>query len=134
MREFYVEMITPERLFFKGDIEVLLVETVDGMMGFEAGHLPLVTAIQSGSISFLSKKKWYEVANGNGFVEIRPDQTVVLAQTLEWPHEIEENAVRQAIERAEEVMRQKKSQREYYLSKIAMAREFAKLKVKSHYK
>ena len=91
MKTFFVEMITPERMFFKGNIEQLVVETVDGYMGILAGHVPTVTALKHGSIRFFADGKWNEVANSAGFVEIRPDETIVLAQALEWPYEIDAN-------------------------------------------
>lgn len=133
MKTFFVEMITPERLFYKGNIEQLVVETVDGFMGILAGHVPTVTALKNGSIRFYADGKWNEVANSAGFVEIRPDETVVLAQALEWPYEIDANRAREAAERAEEVLRRARSRKEYELSKASLARAFARLRVKSHY-
>lgn len=132
-KSFFVEMITPERTFFKGDIECLEVETEEGELGVLAGHLPMVAALRSGRIRFLKDGLWKEAATSEGFIEIRPDETVVLTQTMEWPEEIEINRVRQAIERAEEVMRQNKSLREYQLSKASLAKAFARLRVRSHY-
>ena len=134
MKTFFVEMITPERMFFKGDIEQLIVETVDGEVGVLAGHMPMVTAFKQGSLKFFADGKWTEVATSAGFVEVRPDETVVLSQALEWPYEIDANRAREAKERAEDLMRQAHSRKEYELSKAALARAFTRLRVKSHYR
>lgn len=132
-KTFFIEMITPERTFFKGDIEMLVVETEGGEMGILAGHLPIASVVKTGGIRFLHKGKWKEAANSEGFLEVRPDETILLAQTMEWPEEIEINRVRESIEREEEVLRQSKSLKEYQLSKASLARAFARLKVRSHY-
>ena len=89
---------------------------------------------------YWAAKEAVSKALGTGFVgyalqdiEIRPDETIVLAQTMEWPEEIEINRVREAMERAEEELRQQQSLREYQLSKATMARCFARLRLRSHY-
>ena len=132
MKTFFVEMITPERLFYKGDVEQLIVEAVEGSVGVLAGHMPMVTAFRQGSLRFFADGKWNEVATSAGFVEVRPDETVVLSQALEWPYEIDANRAREAKERAEEALRRAHSRKEYELNKAALARAFARLRVKSH--
>lgn len=133
-RNFFVEMITPERVFYKDYIDSLVVETMDGILGVLAGHIPLVTALKPGAVRFLSDNKWLEAYVSEGFMEVRPDKTIILAQMIEWPDEIEENKVKREIERAQEVMRQNKSLREYQLSKAQLTRAFAMLRVKSRYR
>jgi len=132
-KTFYLELITPERSFFKGEVEMLVVGTEDGEMGILADHMPIAAIVKTGSIRFLTDGVWREAANSEGFLEIRPDETVLLAQTLEWPEEIEINRVRERIEESEEQLRQAKNLQEYRLSKAALARAVARLKVRSHY-
>ena len=66
---------------------------------------------------------------GDGFVEIMPEFVVLLADTVEWPDEIDIRRAKEAKERAQERLRQKESQREYYHSKAALSRAMARLKV-----
>lgn len=133
-RTFYTEMITPERTFYQGYLDSLVVETVDGALGVLAGHIPMVTALKPGAVKFLVGGKWQEAAISEGFMEVRPDVTILLAQNIEWPYEIEENRVREEIARTEEVLRQNKSLKEYQLSKAQLSRAFARLRVKSRYR
>ncbi len=130
-KKYYVEMITPERTFFKGDIKALILETATGEIGILAGHLPLAVAVKPGRIRFLHEDKWKEAACSEGFLEVRPDATVFLAHTLEWPEEIQLAEVRRAIEIEEERLRQVKSLREYKMSKANLARALARLRVRS---
>ena len=66
---------------------------------------------------------------GDGFVEIMPEFVVLLADTVEWPDEIDIRRAEEAKERAQERLRQKESQKEYYHSKAALSRAMARLKV-----
>ena len=64
-----------------------------------------------------------------GFLEIRPDETILFATTAEWPEEIDIARAERAKQRAEEKLRQRKSEEEYRQSHIALARAMARLKV-----
>ena len=133
-KTFFIEILTPEKTFFKGDIEMLIVETSAGELGIQANHIPLVTNLVDGSIRILQNGKWREAFNSEGFLEVRPDETILLSQAVEWPEEVDENRAREAAERAQEKLRQAKSIKEYKLSKASLSRAFARLRVKSHMK
>ena len=111
MADLFLEIITPERQFYIGPAEELVIPAIDGLYGVQPGHEPAVTAI------------------GQGFVEIMPERAIVLVSTAEKPEEIDAKRAQEAKERAEERMRQKKSVEEYYRSKAALARAMARLKV-----
>lgn len=129
--KFQLEIITPERQFFNAEVEELIIESVDGKMGFLKGHHPMVAALISGSIRLLIDGKWKEAANSEGFIQVLPDKMVIMVQTVEWPEEIEEMRVQANIRKAEERIRQKRSMLEYKLGKASLARAFARLQVKS---
>ena len=42
---FYMEIVTPERIFFSGRALSLVLPTLDGQRGVMAGHEPMVTAV-----------------------------------------------------------------------------------------
>lgn len=133
MKTFFAELITPEKSFFRGDIEMLVVETLDGQLGVLANHEPTASALKPGTVKILQNGKWREAFSSGGFIEIRPDETIVLSEAIEWPEDIEESRAKAAIERAERRLRRSKSQKEYTLSKASMARALARLRVKEHY-
>jgi len=127
--KFTLEIITPERSFFRGEIESVIIPTSDGYMSVQRMHEPMVCTIEIGTIRFLADGEWKECATSEGFMEVRPDETVVFAQTVEWPHEIDLRRAQEAKEKAEEQLRQKKSHEEYMASKIALARAMVRLRV-----
>lgn len=69
----------------------------------------------------------------DGFIEVRPDETIVFSQAVEWPEEINERRAKEAKERAEEQLRRNRSVAEYRLNRMALQRAFARLRVKHHH-
>ena len=67
----------------------------------------------------------------DGCVEVMPERVIVLAATIERPEEIDRNRALAAKHRAEERLRQKQSQHEYYQTQAALSRALARLKAKS---
>ena len=49
---FYLEIITPERQFYIGPAEALILPAVDGEMGIYPGHEPVVTVIEPGELRY----------------------------------------------------------------------------------
>ncbi|MFI3229403.1 MAG: ATP synthase F1 subunit epsilon [Bacillota bacterium] len=129
MNNLRVEILTPEKVFFEGDIESLTVETSGGQLGILAHHAPMAIGLQPGVVKLSSAEDVKLAVNGEGFVEVRPDKTVILCQTMEWPEEVEVNRVQRAIEEHERKLRESQSVVEYKMSKATLARAFARLRV-----
>lgn len=128
MDKFLLEILTPEKTFFEGHIDSLTVEASDGQLGILAHHVPMVIGLPAGIVKIVKEGKTLIAANGEGFVEVRPEKTVILCQTMEWPEEIEINRVQKAIEEHERKMKLSKSLVEYKMSKATLARAFARLR------
>jgi F-type H+-transporting ATPase subunit epsilon len=131
MTKFMLEMLTPERTFFKGKVDSIIVQSLDGSLGILAGHSPMVIGLEPSMITIKNDGETKICANGEGFLQVRPDETIILCQTMEWPEEIELNRVNRAIEEHERKLREAKSIAEYKLSKATLSRAFARLRVKS---
>ena len=127
---FYLEIITPERQFYTGPAEALVLPAVDGSMGVYPGHEPVVTAIEPGELRYKVNGAWEPAAVGSGFAEIKQDYVILLVGFAEHPEEIDRKRAEAAKARAEERLRQKQSIQEYYHSKAALARAMARLKAK----
>ncbi len=124
---FHLEMITPERRFFDGQVESVQLPCLDGLMGILADHEPAVISLDVGTIKLLCDGKWMECTTSYGFVEIRRDETIIFAQSFEWPEEIDINRALAAKELAERHLKNQRSQREYLINKVALARAMVRL-------
>ena len=133
MSKFFVEIITPERVFYRGEVDLLSLPTIDDRASVMATHEPFVFALQPGTLVLREGENVREAFISDGFAEVRSDETIVLSQAAEWPEEIDENKAREAKERAEEMLRHSNSLKEYKLSKAALSRAFARLRIKSNH-
>ena len=52
---FHLEVVTPDRQFYIGDADSLVLPAIDGYMGVEAGHEPVVTAVVPGELKYRSQ-------------------------------------------------------------------------------
>lgn len=129
MSNFNLEVVTPEKKFFEGEAEMVVVRTPEGEMGILADHEPALVAVEAGIIKILADGKWQEAAVSQGFMEVTHEKTIALVDTAEWPDEIDVNRAKEAKIRAEERLQQKISQIEYLRTQAALSRALARLKV-----
>lgn len=130
MKDFHLEILTPERQFYDGGVEELIVDTPDGQRGILPGHTPMVFSLAVGEVKLKIGGEFKTCFNGEGFLEIRPDKVVLMSQVVEWPEEIDVRRAQEAKRRAEEQMRQRQSLQEYHSTMSSLARAMARLKIK----
>ena len=129
MSTFDLNVVALDREFYHGPCDALTVPGVDGEMGILAGHEPMVVALTAGEMRFTADGQQQTAAVGCGFAEITGDKVVVITDFAMRPEEIDIEHAERAKVRAEERMREKKSQIEFAHSQAELARAMAKLKV-----
>ena len=127
--EYSLEILTPERQFFQGQVQALTIPAPDGELTVLAGHAPLIVPLVVGVLRIKQEDSWKEAFTSEGFMEVRADGVLVFSQACEWPQEIDARRAQAAERRAAERLRQKRSINEHKQSKIAMARARARLRV-----
>lgn len=126
---FYIEILTPDRKFFWGDVESVILNTPSGEIGILKNHMPMVALVEVGSIKIKKNGNWIEAVLGQGFMEVQQNRTIILVDTAEWPDEIDINRAKAAKERAMERILRQANQTEYIQSQAALARAMARLAV-----
>ncbi len=134
-KTFHLEIIATDRIFYQGECEHLVITAIDGLLGIMAGHEPLVTVLPTGELKYMVNGKWHYAAISEGFIQVMPESSVILADTCELPEEIDIKRAEEARERAEEQLRQKQSIQEYYQTQAALNRAMNRLKIsQKHFK
>ena len=134
-KTFHLEIIATDRIFYQGECEHLVITAIDGLLGILPGHEPLVTSLPTGELKYMVDGEWHYAAISEGFIQVMPDKAVILADSCELPEEIDIKRAEEARERAEEMMRQKQSIREYYETQAALNRAMNRLKIsQKHFK
>lgn len=125
----YLVIKTPEKSFFEGPVEEVVLETPTGQIGILPGHMAMTAAVIAGPMAYKLNGKLKYAFLSEGFVEVSADKVSILADTAEWPEEIDINRAKRAEERARERLQGQLSHEEYIASKAAIQRAFARLKV-----
>ena len=135
MKTFSLRVIASDRTFFEGRAEILVVNCMDGgEKAILAHHENMVIAVNIGNLRFRTAEGiTVEATVGQGFAQIINNRVTVLVDTAERPEEIDAKRAQEALERAEEQLRQKQSLQEYYMTQAAMARAMTRLKITSKY-
>jgi len=126
---FQLDILTPERLFYSGLSEGVIVTTPDGELGVQARHAPLVTPLEVGVIDLNIAGEWRQAFISEGFMEVGSSRTVIFTQACEWPEDIDTRRAEEARQREQERLRQRTSIREQKASQVALARAMARLRV-----
>lgn len=98
---FKLQVITPDRIFFDGEAEMIEVKTTEGEIGVLKHHIPLTSIVAPGILKIIGDGEVKEAALLEGFLEILPDSVTILAESCEWPDEIDLNRAEEAKIRAE---------------------------------
>jgi len=100
-----LRVISPDRIFFEGDADFVELRTSEGEIGVYKAHIPLTSILVPGLLKIHLDGNVKIAALHNGFVEILPDSITVLAESAEWPEEIDLERAKNAKQRAEDRLR-----------------------------
>ncbi len=129
---FKLEVLTPRREFYSGEVEAVTFLLEDGEMTVLATHEPMLAALKIGELRIKTAEGWKNAFASDGFVEVRPDETLIFVQACEWPEDIDSAKAEETKRMAEEAMRQKLSIFEYKESQAALARSMMRLRIKNN--
>lgn len=97
-----LEVVTPERTVLEDDADIVIARGADGDLGILHGHEPLITPLATGELVYRADGEERHLAVSGGFLEVRPDKVVVLADEAERSEEIDRQLAEEARARAEE--------------------------------
>ncbi len=107
MDKFKVRIVTPERVFYEGEADMVEMNTTEGQIGCYPGHIPLTVIVKPGVLNIHENGEIKTAALHSGFAEILPDSFNILAETVEWKDEIDEERAKAAMERAKKRLESK---------------------------
>jgi len=112
MSKFYLKVISSNRIFYEGFCTCLIIPSVDGEKAIMAHHEEVIVAVDNGEMRMQKEEggEWSYAVLGKGFCMVA------------------NNRVKEALERAQERLRQKQSIQEYHMTQAAMARALTRLK------
>ena len=100
----HLEIVTPERLAYSDDVDLVLVPGVDGELGILPHHTPLVSLLGVGELKIRKDGDEESFAIVGGFLQVRPDKVVVMAETASLASEIDLEKAQEARREAERAL------------------------------
>ena len=126
-RLFQLQVISPDRIFFEGEVEMVEVKTTEGEMGIYADHIPLTAILSPGILRIHANGEVREAALHDGFIEIQKKKVTILAEACEWPEEIDINRAEEAKIRAERRLKGAEGQINEMRAEMALRRSLTRL-------
>ena len=96
-----LEVISPERTFYKGQASMVEFNTTEGYIGIYPNHIPLAVIVEPGILVIHEEEGEKKAAIHAGFAKITQDKVTIFAEIAEWPEEIDVNRAKEAQIRAE---------------------------------
>lgn len=107
MTRLYLKVVTPDKLFFKGEIDMLVARTIEGDVGILLNHSPLVTILDIGRLVIKNGDERKVAACAGGYIDVRNNNITVVSDACEWEDEIDINRAERAKERASKKLEDK---------------------------
>ena len=129
MREFHLEIVTPDGLEYDGPAESLLVRTDDGDVQILAGHMDYMASLSTGRAKVVIGGKERVAACSGGFLTCTANEVKLVAVTFEFSDDIDLERARRARDRAEEQIRHSADDRELVMAKARLRRAMSRIDV-----
>jgi len=104
-----LDIVTAERSVYAEDVDMVIAPGVEGQLGILPHHAPLMTTLQAGELRVKREGEEVSLAISGGFLEVRPDRVVVLADAAERAGEIDVARAEEAKRRAQELLSERRA-------------------------
>ncbi len=130
MKKINFEITTPEKVVFSDQVDEIVLPTAQGEIGILPNHIPLVSLLQPGEIRIRRGAETEYMAVSGGFIEVRPDKVVVLADTAEHAEDIDEMRAEEARKKAQDLAHENRTDAKEFAALTAkIEKELVRLRV-----
>ena len=99
-----LEIVTPERLVYEDEVDSVNLPGIEGELGILPHHAPLLSILGVGELRIRKGGAEESFAIVGGFVQVRPDKVVVMAETADLAGEIDLAKAEEARREAERAL------------------------------
>ena len=100
----HLEIVTPERLAYSDEVDAVVLPGSEGELGVLPHHAPLVSTLGVGELRIRKGGAEESFAIVGGFLQVRPDKVVVMAETADMASEIDLDKAQEARREAERAL------------------------------
>ncbi|MGD9116459.1 MAG: F0F1 ATP synthase subunit epsilon [Dehalococcoidia bacterium] len=124
-----LDIVTAEREVFCDDVDEVVAPGVQGQLGILPHHAPLMTTLSPGELLIKKGGEEFYLAVTGGFIEVRPDHVIVLADAAERVEEIDIARAEEAKRRAEARLAEHAPDMDMSRAEAALRRSLIRLQV-----
>ncbi len=124
-----LEIVTPERIVVTEDVDEVVLPGIEGEFGVLPGHIPFLTALKVGVLTYKKEGVEENLAVSWGYVEVAHDSVKVLAETAEKATEIDISRAKAAREAAEKILTAGKEDQEYEEAQVRLEKAVIRVQV-----
>ncbi|MDP3878763.1 MAG: F0F1 ATP synthase subunit epsilon [Dehalococcoidales bacterium] len=124
-----LDVVTAERVVYSAEVDVVIAPGIEGQLGILPHHAPLMTTLLAGELRMRQGGEEHSLAISGGFLEVRPDRVIVLAESAERDEEIDLARAEEAKRRAQERLIHPTPEVDIARAEAALRRAVARLKV-----
>lgn len=124
-----LDIVTAERAIYSEEVDAVIAPGVEGQLGILPHHAPLMTILEVGELRVRKGGEEFSLAIAGGFLEVRPDRIIVLADAAERAEEIDSARAEEAKRRAQEQISHRAPEVDMVQAEAALRRSLTRLKV-----
>ncbi|HDQ04597.1 MAG TPA: F0F1 ATP synthase subunit epsilon [Deltaproteobacteria bacterium] len=128
--ELMLEIVTPEKMAFSGNVEEVTIPGTEGEFGVLRGHEAFLSSVDIGQLNFIRNNKRIYYAVNNGYAEVTANKVTLLIETAERDDQIDLTRAQRARDNAESRMEKvAKDSEEYIKARTALSRALVRINV-----
>lgn len=131
---FNFEIISPEKIVYSDQVEEIILQTTVGQITILPNHANLLTQVSPGELIVKKGDNSYSIVVTGGFLEINGNTTTIIADYAIRAQDIEVARVEEAKKRAEKVLQDKKSDKDFKIAQGELLKALLELKVADRHK
>ena len=74
----HLQILTPQKEIFSGKVHIVTLPGSEGYFSVQDNHVPMITALKTGDVSYQTEKEKHTFSIEQGMVEVYDNQLIVL--------------------------------------------------------
>lgn len=125
-----LEIVAPGRQVVRSErVDEVIAPGSEGEFGVLPGHMPFLTTLKVGMLSYREGTEWHRLAVDWGYAEVGPNRVVILAEGADRAAEIDLAEAKQAKERAEKALSEKLEAKDVEKARIELLKAMIRIQV-----
>lgn len=124
-----LKVVTPDKVFFEGEVDSVIVRGVMGDLAILAKHIPLVTQLKISKAKIIIGDDQRYLAIAGGYIYVENEKTTIITDAAEWSHEINIERAQAALRRAEERINKQTEDIDIIRAEIALKKAINRIDV-----